>query len=256
MKQIKALKRQLPNRPPSHPKLPLLGNLHQIGALPHQSYKQLSDKYDPVMHLKFGVVPVIVFSSAEAAREFLKIHDLKYSCTVQRLTGSIILRMAFGKKFRGSNFDNNRFQDLVQAASALQARFAANECFPYYMFLAGVDTSAITLKWEMSELVRNSRMMSKSQDEIRNCIGKKGRVTEVDIEQLYFLKMIIKETLRLHPSGPLLLPREAVSHFEVDGYDIYPKTIIQVNAWAISRDPNYLKKPEEFCPERWWLTSA
>ncbi|KAK1576784.1 hypothetical protein Q3G72_016444 [Acer saccharum] len=73
------------------------------------------------MHLKFGVVPVIVFSSAEAARGFLKIHDLKCSCTRQRLTGtrSIILRMAFGKKFRGSNFDNNRFQDLVQAASVI-----------------------------------------------------------------------------------------------------------------------------------------
>ncbi|KAK3223490.1 hypothetical protein Dsin_010515 [Dipteronia sinensis] len=93
MKQIKALNNQLPNPPPSPPKLPILGNLHQIGALPHQSYKQISEKHGPVMLLKFGVVPVIVFSSAAAAREVFKIHGLN-SCTRPRLTGWIIDRLS------------------------------------------------------------------------------------------------------------------------------------------------------------------
>ncbi|KAK4841851.1 hypothetical protein QYF36_011521 [Acer negundo] len=118
------------------------------------------------------------------------------------------------------------------------------------IFLGGVDTSAITVVWAMAELARNPRLMKKAQDEIRNCIGKKGRVTEDDIDQLPYLKMIIKEILRLHPPAPLLLARETISHFKVDGYDINPKTLIQVNVWAIGRDPKYWKNPEEFYPER------
>lgn len=102
----------------------------------------------------------------------------------------------------------------------------------------------------MAELMKNPRIMKKAQDEIRSCLGRKGRVTEDDIEQLHYLKLIIKETLRLHPPAPLLLPRETMSHFKVDGYDIPPKTLLQVNVWAIARDPKYWKNPEEFYPER------
>lgn len=118
------------------------------------------------------------------------------------------------------------------------------------IFLAGVDTSANTVVWAMAELARNPRAMKKAQDEVRNRIGKKGRVTEADINKLEYLKLIIKETLRLHPPAPLLLPRETMSHFKVNGYDIYPKTLMQVNVWAIGRDPNCWRKPEEFFPER------
>ena len=48
--------------------------------------------------------------------------------------------------------------------------------------------------------------------------------------------MIVKETLRLHPPGVLLLLRETVSQFKIGDYDIYPKTRIAINVWAIGRD--------------------
>ncbi|GMN49062.1 hypothetical protein TIFTF001_018229 [Ficus carica] len=118
------------------------------------------------------------------------------------------------------------------------------------MFLGGVDTAAITMVWAMAELAKKPSLMKKAQDEVRNCIGNKGKVTESDIEHLHYLKMIIKETFRLHPPAPLLVPRESMSHFKVNGYEIYPKTLIQVNAWAIGRDPASWKDPEEFIPER------
>ncbi|KAL5826900.1 hypothetical protein ACOSQ4_018697 [Xanthoceras sorbifolium] len=57
MKQMKTLNKQLP---PSPPRLPILGNLHQIGGLPHQSYRELCQKYGPVMLLKFGRLPIIL----------------------------------------------------------------------------------------------------------------------------------------------------------------------------------------------------
>ncbi|XP_028755491.1 cytochrome P450 71A1-like [Neltuma alba] len=65
-----------------------------------------------------------------------------------------------------------------------------------------------------------------------------------------YLKCVVKETLRLHPPGPLLAPRKTLSSVKLGGYDIPPKTKVLVNVWAIHRDPKYWERPEEFVPER------
>ena len=65
--------------PPSPPRLPIIGNLHQIGPYPHASLRVLAKKYGPLMLLKFGSVPVLVVSSADAAREILRTYDLVFS---------------------------------------------------------------------------------------------------------------------------------------------------------------------------------
>lgn len=123
--------------------------------------------------------------------------------------------------------------------------------FSQDIFLAGIDAPAITMIWAMTELARKPTVMKKAQYEIRSRnVGKKGKLTEDDVSQLQYLKMIVKETLRLHPPPALLLPRETVSHFKLGDYDIYPKTRISVNAWAIGRDPDIWENPEEFIPER------
>ncbi|KAL6211330.1 hypothetical protein ACLB2K_016557 [Fragaria x ananassa] len=61
--------------PPSPPKLPVIGNLHQLGLHVHRSLQSLAQQHGPLMLLHFGSVPVIVVSSAEAAREIMKTHD-------------------------------------------------------------------------------------------------------------------------------------------------------------------------------------
>ncbi|WJX46182.1 hypothetical protein P8452_33006 [Trifolium repens] len=63
------------NSPPSPPRLPLLGNLHQLGLFPHLSLQNFAQKYGPIMLLYFGKVPVIVVSSADAASKVMKTHD-------------------------------------------------------------------------------------------------------------------------------------------------------------------------------------
>ncbi|XP_010425327.1 PREDICTED: cytochrome P450 71B4-like [Camelina sativa] len=120
------------------------------------------------------------------------------------------------------------------------------------IYLAGVDTSAVTMIWAMAELVRNPRVMKKAQDEIQTCIGFKQeeRIVEEDLCKLQYLKLVVKETLRLHPPAPLLLPRETMSHIKIQGYDIPPKTLLLVNAWSIGGDPKNWQNPEEFNPER------
>ncbi|XP_004309993.1 PREDICTED: cytochrome P450 71B34-like [Fragaria vesca subsp. vesca] len=118
------------------------------------------------------------------------------------------------------------------------------------LFLGGIDTGAITMLWAMAELAKNPRLMKKAQDEVRSVVGNKGNVSESDTEELPYLKMIVKESLRLHPPAPLILPRETMAPFKVLGYDVEPKTLVMINDWAISRDPEFWKDPEEFIPER------
>jgi len=65
--------------PPSPTKLPIIGNLHQLGSLPHRSLHKLSKKYGPVMLLHFGSKPVLIASSVDAARDIMKTHDLVWS---------------------------------------------------------------------------------------------------------------------------------------------------------------------------------
>ncbi|CAN7023438.1 unnamed protein product [Brassica oleracea var. botrytis] len=70
---LAALKRKKQQRgPPSPPGFPIIGNLHQLGDLSHQSLWRLSKKYGPVMFLKLGRVPTVVVSSSETAKQALK----------------------------------------------------------------------------------------------------------------------------------------------------------------------------------------
>jgi cytochrome P450 len=92
--------------------------------------------------------------------------------------------------------------------------------------------------------------MKKAQDEVREIFNMKGIVGENCINELKYLKSVVKETLRLHPPGPLLLPRECGQACEIDGYHIPIKSKVIVNAWAIGRDPKYWTEPERFYPER------
>jgi cytochrome P450 len=70
------------------------------------------------------------------------------------------------------------------------------------------------------------------------------------MHQLIYLKSVIKETFRLHPIIPLLVPRESRERCQINGYEIPAKTRVIVNAWAIGRDPKYWVEPESFKPER------
>ncbi|KAL6616733.1 hypothetical protein ACP70R_039003 [Stipagrostis hirtigluma subsp. patula] len=123
----------------------------------------------------------------------------------------------------------------------------------FELFSAGSETTATTITWAMSELMRNPRAMGRAQSEIRQVLQGKAKVKEEDIEgRLHYLQMVIKETLRLHPPVPLLLPRLCAGSepCKIMGYDIPPGSTVIVNAWAIGRDEKNWTDAKEFRPER------
>ncbi|CAO2145727.1 unnamed protein product [Urochloa humidicola] len=120
----------------------------------------------------------------------------------------------------------------------------------HILFAAGSETSSTTMNWCMTELVRWPAVMAKAQAEVREAFKGKSAITERDLEGLSYLKLVIKEALRIHTPPPLLIPRKCREACQVMGYDIPKGTVVFVNMWAICRDPKYWDDPEEFKPER------
>uniref|UniRef100_A0ACD5WLA8 Uncharacterized protein n=1 Tax=Avena sativa TaxID=4498 RepID=A0ACD5WLA8_AVESA len=386
--------------PPGPWCLPMVGNLHQIGPLPHRSLSALARRHGPVMTVWLGTVPAVVLSSPEAAREALRTHDADccsrppsagpwllsygykdvafspYSDHVREMRKIFILELlsrrrvqaacyardvhvdklvrdltstganpvpiadhifatvdgiigsfAFGENYATEQF-KGQFVAVLNESTAMLGSFSAEDFFPgaygrlvdrvtgikarrervfrkldgffeqvvdqyedpsrrkpahdndgcasvlvqelvdlwkngsdftrdhvkamlMNTFLGGNHTSSVTISWAMAELIRHPRVLKKVQDEIRLAAGgRKERVQHEDMPSLKYLRMVVKETLRLHPPATLLVPRETTRRIQVAGHSIPAKTKVIVNAWAIGRDPSVWKDPEEFNPDR------
>ncbi|CAN6291084.1 unnamed protein product [Urochloa humidicola] len=393
--------------PPGPAQLPVLGNLHLLGPLPHRNLRDLARRHGPVMLLRLGTVPAVVVSSPAAAREVMKTHDadccsrpdtpgprrLSYGLkdvafapydeywremrklfivellSMRRvqaawharerqvdklvadltttlaaaktpvaldehifgLADGIVGTVAFGNVYGTERFAHrDRFQHVLDEAMDMMASFSAEDFFPNAAgrladrltgvaarrerifaeldgffeavidqhtdpassspengdlvdvlvglmkqdqqqrftrehvkgiimdtFIGGIDTSSVTMLWAMSELVRKPRVLRKAQDEVRRAVAvgtnnkAKARVQPDDMAKLPYLKMVVKETLRLHPPATLLLPRETMRDVTIGGYDVPARTRVFVNAWAIGRDPaTWGPDAEEFDPDR------
>ncbi|KAM5571876.1 hypothetical protein ABKV19_012115 [Rosa sericea] len=121
------------------------------------------------------------------------------------------------------------------------------------MFAAATDTTYSFLEWAMSELLRHPMVMTKLQKEIRGIVRDKKDITEDDLTGLHYLKAVIKETFRLHPPAPLLVPRLSTHEVKINGYSIKANTQVLVHAWHIGRDTESYSNPEEFEPERFLI---
>ncbi|XP_010525236.2 PREDICTED: cytochrome P450 76C4-like [Tarenaya hassleriana] len=118
------------------------------------------------------------------------------------------------------------------------------------LFAAGTDTNSVTVEWAMAELLPKPKKMVKVQEEIRQVIGENRVVQESDVTSLPYLQAVVKETMRLHPPAPFLLPHKAESDVKIFDFFVPKNAQVLVNVWAIGRDPNVWDNLMEFEPER------
>ena len=122
------------------------------------------------------------------------------------------------------------------------------------MIVGASDTGLVTLTWAISLLLNNPHVLKKAQDELEVQVGKERIVNESDISRLVYLQAIVKETLRLYPPAPLLVPRELTENCIIGGYHVPKGTRLITNAWKIQRDPRIWSDPLKFMPERFLTT--
>lgn len=191
----------------------------------------------------------------------LKINKIKR--TYDKILNSILADHKMQRKHLGGQAGTPEKEDLVDVLLRLQE---SNEMGFHLttdnikgiileMIGAGTDTSSAMIEWAMSEMLKNPKVMSKAQNEIRQVLKGKDLIQESDIRELHYLKCIIKETLRMHPSAPLI-PRTPRQGCKVNGYDIPLNSRVLIHAYAIGRDPRYWTNPEKFEPERFIESSV
>uniref|UniRef100_A0A5B6Z7R2 Uncharacterized protein n=2 Tax=Davidia involucrata TaxID=16924 RepID=A0A5B6Z7R2_DAVIN len=126
------------------------------------------------------------------------------------------------------------------------------KAFTQDLLAGGTESSAVTVEWAISELLKKPEIFKKAIEELDRVIGRDRWVEEKDIPNLPYIEAIVKETMRMHPVAPMLVPRLAREDCKVAGYDIPKGTQVLVNVWTIGRDPALWDEhqPNEFCPER------
>ncbi|KAB5573692.1 hypothetical protein DKX38_000886 [Salix brachista] len=118
------------------------------------------------------------------------------------------------------------------------------------MVLGGSETSSNAIEFAIAEVMNKPEVMIKAQDELDNVVGKDNIVEESHIYKLSYLHAIMKETLRLHPVLPLLVPHCPSETCTIGGYSVPKGSRIFINVWAVHRDPSIWENPMEFKPER------
>src|SRR6202008_1523282 len=117
------------------------------------------------------------------------------------------------------------------------------------LFLAGHETTALTLSWTWFLLSQNPAAEARLHEELHGVLG--GRPAEVsDLEKLPYLNAVVHESLRLYPPA-FIMARMNVETVSVGGYEIPPRSTLLASQWVMHRDARFFERPERFLPERW-----
>ncbi|KAM0003318.1 putative geraniol 8-hydroxylase [Helianthus debilis subsp. tardiflorus] len=149
--------------------------------------------------------------------------------------------------------DNDVLDSLLNLNQMDESSFSRNDMRHLFLalFTAGTDTTSTTLEWAMAELIHNPDKLATARSEIIKLMENKEKIIqESDISQLPYLQAVIKETLRLHPPVPFLIPHQAIHDIEIQGFMVPKNAQILCNLWAMGRDPKVWSHPDTFMPER------
>jgi cytochrome P450 len=117
------------------------------------------------------------------------------------------------------------------------------------LFLAGHETTAISLSWTLFLLAKNPVVADRLHREIAEVVGDRLPAAG-DLPRLRYAEAVVKEALRLYPPA-YVIGREALADCVVGGYDVPARATVYFSPWVLHRDARYFPDPETFRPERW-----
>ncbi|KAJ3709028.1 hypothetical protein LUZ61_012733 [Rhynchospora tenuis] len=201
----------------------------------------------------FDLFPSLSWLDVNTRRKFVRLHS-KFDSVLEEILKEHLKKQQQQQKKKG---DAVAEYDLVDVLINVKENGDFEE--PITMdtiksvildvLFAGTESSATAITWAMTELIRHPKVMAKAQAELRQA------AIPFTENSLDYLKLVIKETLRMHPPAPLLVPRLCHESCQILGYTIPSGARIIVNAWALGRNPIYWDDPDDFKPER-FETSA
>ncbi|KAL0450179.1 UNVERIFIED_CONTAM: cytochrome [Sesamum latifolium] len=194
------------------------------------------------------------------------------------LTFNNIMRMVDGKRYIGEDVENEEAKEFRQLIEEVGKLIGASNPVDFFPVFRWTDYKKYEKNWAEVSARMDSFMqgdanwrnkyisddsgmgndlsaqppqkLDKARAEIDNLVGINRLVNESDLSNLPYLQNIISETFRLFPALQLLIPHEASADCKLGGYDIPRGTVVQVNAWAVHRDPTVWDDPTSFNPER------
>jgi cytochrome P450 len=116
------------------------------------------------------------------------------------------------------------------------------------LFVAGYETTALTLSWGIHHLTQHPDVMTRLTAEIDSVLGT-ALPTFESLAQLPYTRMVLQEIMRIHPPA-FWVPRTAVEDDELDGYHIKAGQMVGVSIYNIHRNPQIWNQPDIFDPER------
>jgi cytochrome P450 len=169
-----------------------------------------------------------------------------------RLLDSIVYRIISERTAKENATQHRDFLALLMNATDEDGnRMTAKQLRDQTMtlFLAGHETTALTLAWVWFLLGLNPGSQARLQEELRLVLG--GRVPEVaDLADLPYLRATINETLRLYPASTIN-SRQSIVPFNIGGYQFPADTTVLMSSWLLHRDVRFFEAPLSFRPERW-----
>src|ERR1700730_6893339 len=117
------------------------------------------------------------------------------------------------------------------------------------LFLAGHETTALTLSWMWYLLSENPEADARLYEELRGVLGERAPGV-ADLERLPYLNAVISEVLRMYPAA-YIMARTSIAPSSFGGYDFPVDSTMMVSQWVMHRDARYYDDPDSFRPERW-----
>ncbi|KAG1334512.1 cytochrome P450 78A11 [Cocos nucifera] len=163
------------------------------------------------------------------------------------------------KKAGASRQDNADFVDVLLSLEG-DEKLGHDDMIAvlWEMIFRGTDTTALLTEWAMAELVLHPDVQVKLRREIDAVVGAHRTITDADVARMQYLQAVVKETLRVHPPGPLLSwARLSTDDVQLSNGMVVPAgTTAMVNMWAITHDAEVWARPEEFVPERFMVAEG